>query len=204
MEVKSAARESVGVGSINGNSNVSISGKLEITSDGEASVGIGVLSGNATITFDKGSTSSVVHGDCSTCIGSVYGKADIRCISGVTRTYGEGERVCAIGSLEGSAITTVCGGTLEAKLLSGHALQFGNPSCRLVVTGGNVIAWNEEDISPVNTFGDKLYRYDVHEDKFEHNVIGSGGEYIYKAQKRPDDPKLSVYLPDTLIRFLKK
>ena len=59
---------------------------------------------------------------------------------------------------------------------------------------GNILS-SDNSFSPVNDRGDPLHLETSDETKFFRTVSGKSGEYIYQAERLPEDDKLCVYLP---------
>lgn len=196
VKVKSSGKEAVGIGSMDGKVTFDSSGVLDIVSDGERSAAIGTINDSQTdITFTGGRASAVVHGDDAVCIGSISGNGTIKCLGGFVRAYGEGNRVTGIGSSEGKALTDISGGTVSVKILSGQIMPFGGHDTSAVITGGNILIDDPELISPVNAFGDELHSEKIDGDSFIGYISTGHGDYKYVAEKREDDPELTVYIP---------
>ena len=195
VTAKCNGNQSVAVGSFNGSADIYSCGTLDLTADGNISTACGTLEkGRASIMVAGGSINAVVHGDRAVCLGTIAGNSKVSISAGRVYAYGEGNTVCGYGSIEGIGTNYISGGTAKVKILSGHVLEFGTESCTTVITGGNILS-SDNSFSPVNDRGDPLHLETSDETKFFRTVSGKSGEYIYQAERLPEDDKLCVYLP---------
>lgn len=195
LTVKCNGNESVAVGSFNGSTDIYSCGILDLAADGNICAACGTIGkGSASVMIAGGSTNAVVHGDRAVCFGSVAGSAKISISDGRVNSYGEGNIVCGYGSIDGIGTNYISGGTAKVKILSGHVLEFGGENCTTVITGGNILS-TDKTFEPVNDRGDPLHPEVCAEDKFWRTVSGKAGDYIYKAERYPEDSELCVYLP---------
>lgn len=196
LTIKCSGKNAVGVGSFNGDVKIAASGKLDVTADGEQCAAFGNIgNGSSNITFDGGDINAIVHSANAVCVGSLKGKADVRLEAGRVIAYGEGDMICGYGSSEGIGVTRISGGTAKVKILSGCIKQFGSDRCRTIITGGNVHAADEEDVTAVNESGDELYPLHINANSFSKTVVTRLGTYEYKAVKLNNDNDICVYLP---------
>lgn len=193
-----SGKSAVALGSIDGEMEISSCGKLDLQADGELCTALGTLyKGNALINITDGYTSAVVHGDTAVCVGSIQGHADINCTGGRVNAYGEGDSVTGYGSSEGTGITNITAGTVLVKILSGNIRQFGTSSCRTIITGGNIIPAQKDQVSAVNRLGQRLHceKLANDESRFERKFFSGDDEYTYIAcRERPED-EFCVYIP---------
>ncbi|MBQ9384410.1 MAG: EAL domain-containing protein [Ruminiclostridium sp.] len=191
-----SGRHSISLGSYDGDAQIYSCGDLDLISDGERACSIGTLNkGSADIKLDGGTVSAIVHGDCSSCIGSLYGKVNVECVKGRISAYGEGDSVCGYGSNQGKGVVYIHGGTVSVKILSGNIMQFGSEFCTVVITGGNVVAADDDLIHPVNDAGEPLTMVCPHGSKFSRTVHSASGDYIYEAARQFMSDEFRVYLP---------
>lgn len=192
-----SGKSAIALGSIDGDTEIKTVGQLDLQADGEKCTAIGTLSkGKALLSFNGGYTSAVVHGDNAVCVGSLSGHADITCGGGRVRAYGEGDSVTGYGSYEGTGITRISTGTVSVKILSGDMQQFGSAACRTIITGGNVIPAQKDQLSAENCFGqpvhcEKLTDTDIYERKF----FSDDQQYTYLAKREQPDDEFCVYIP---------
>ena len=193
-----SGKSAVALGSFNGNAVIRSCGTLDLQADGELCTALGVLNtGNAEIIITGGNTSAVVHGDSAACIGSLRGHADITCSGGKVIAYGEGDSVSGYGSFEGTGVTRISAGTATVKILSGNVKQFGSAACRTVITGGNIIPAQKDQVSAVNSLGQSLHCEKLTDGTttFSRTFSSMGEEYVYNAVRREDDDEFCVYIP---------
>ncbi len=194
--IKSSGRKAVGVGAFDGNVNITSKGRLDLVSDGDCCTALGSISGKkAVINIEAGKVKAVVHSSKATCIGAVDGNTDINISGGQITAYGEGDKICGYGSVDGIGSTCISGGSSGVKILSGCVLQFGGDNCTTVITGGNVLAAQENNVEAFNAFGNILRPVHVGDDTFTKVIRTHSGEYEYRAVKLPEDTELCVYIP---------
>lgn len=195
VTAKCNGNETVALGSFNGSADIYSCGTLDLTSDGNICASCGTIGkGSASVMVAGGNISAVVHGDRAVCLGSIAGTSKVSISDGRVNAYGEGNNVCGYGSLEGIGTNYISGGTAKVKILSGRILEFGNENCTTVITGGNILS-TEKTFAPVNDRGDLLHLEVSDEIKLMRTVHGKAGDYIYKAEKLPEDDELCIYLP---------
>ncbi|MCR4779571.1 MAG: EAL domain-containing protein [Ruminiclostridium sp.] len=192
-----SGKSAVALGSIDGDTVVNNCGKLELQADGELCASLGVLNkGTAEVNITGGYTSAVVHGDTAVCIGSLHGYGDITCSAGKVIAYGEGDTVSGYGSSDGSGVTRISGGTVTVKILSGNIKQFGSADCRTVITGGNVIPAQKDQISAVNIFDQPLHCEKLTNDvRYERTFYSDNDKYTYFAERDSTEEEFCVYIP---------
>ncbi len=192
-----SGKSAVALGTFNGDAVIHSCGDLDLQADGELCTALGVLNnGNAEIHLTGGRTSAVVHGDSAACIGSLAGHADITCSGGRIIAYGEGDSVSGYGSFEGTGVTRISSGSASVKILSGNVMQFGSAACRTVITGGNIIPAQKDQVNAVNSFGQALHcEILTGETSFSRTFTSMGEEYTYTAERLEGDEELCVYIP---------
>ncbi len=192
-----SGKYAVALGSIDGETDVHTCGKLDLQADAELCTSLGTLyKGNAVISITGGDTSAVVHGDTAVCVGSIQGSADITCAGGRVNAYGEGDSVTGYGSSDGTGITRISDGTVLVKILSGNIRQFGT-ACRTIITGGNIIPAQKDQVNAVNMFGQHLHceKLDGGENRFERKFFSGDDEYTYVARRERPEDEFCVYVP---------
>jgi len=192
-----SGKSALGLGSFDGSCEISSCGKLDLQADGELCTALGTLDkGNAVISVTGGNTYAVVHGDNAVCIGSINGHADITCSGGRVVAYGEGDHVTGYGSGDGTGITRISAGTAAVKILSGDIQQFGSAVCRTIITGGNIIPAQKDQINAVNIFGQRLHCEKLEgTDSYEKTFTSGKDEYIYRARRESPSDEFCVYVP---------
>ena len=193
---KCSGKNSVAIGSFEGDARIVLNGNVDVVSDGERCAAIGNIGiGNAEIDIQGGTIKAVVHSARAVCYGSIEGRSTVTISGGSVTAYGEGDSICGYGSIDGNGRTQISGGTAYVKILSGCILQFGGDKCTTIITGGNILAADEEDVEAVNCFGEELHPEHPGGDTFCTTISSSYGDYVYSAEKSGDDPDLVVYLP---------
>ena len=192
-----SGKSAVALGSVDGDMEIDSCGKLDLQADGELCTSLGTLyKGNAVIKITGGDTSAVVHGDTAVCVGSIQGTTDITCDGGRVNAYGEGDSVTGYGSSDGTGITRITAGTVLVKILSGNIRQFGT-SCRTIITGGNIIPAQKDQVNAVNMFGQHLHceKLANSESRFERKFFSGDDEYTYIAKRERPEDEFCVYVP---------
>ena len=196
ITAKCSGKNAVGIGSFDGDVQITSNGKIDIVSDGERCAAIGNIgTGYLDFTCTGGSVNAVVHSAKAVCIGSIEGKCSVNIAGGQVETYGEGDMVVGYGSMEGSGTTCITGGSAHVKILSGCIMQFGCDKCSTVITGGNVLAADEDDVIAINAYGEPLHSEHPGGSSYCTLITSKYGEYMYKAEKHQNDNDLVVYVP---------
>ena len=193
-----SGKSAVALGSIDGEAEITSCGKLDLQADGELCTALGTLyKGRAAVSITGGDTSAVVHGDTAVCVGSIQGESRVTLSGGRVNAYGEGDCVTGYGSTENSGMNLISAGTVLVKILSGNIRQFGTSSCRTIITGGNIIPAQKDQVDAVNTFGQRLHceKLNVSDKQFEKTFSSGSDQYTYTAfHERPED-EFCVYVP---------
>lgn len=175
--------DSVGIGSLSAFAKIVSAGSLNITANCERATGIGSMGGTAEVLLEGGSAEVTVHCDTGSCIGTFNGEASVRIDGAKVNVHGEGNRVAGYGSPEGACDTRISSGFVYGQVLAGDAKLLGNELSRVIITGGNVQLFPENDHPPVSPAGLPLRINTPEGDHFEETFRDRRGEWTYKADR---------------------
>ena len=186
--------DSLGIGSLSGQAIIRSAGELDVTVNCERATGIGSMNGTGDIALDGGEVSVTVHCDAGTCIGTFTGEVSTLIRNARVRIHGEGNRVAGFGSTDGACDTRIESGDIAGNILAGERLMIGNENSRLIVTGGNVAIFPENNQTPVSPAGDPLHCMTPAEDHFEQQCKDKRSAWTYVADRNSEN-QLYVWLP---------
>ena len=186
--------DALGIGSLSADVQIRSSGALEITVNSERATGVGSMTGTGSIVIEGGSASVTVHCDAGACIGTFSGEVSSRIANARVRVHGEGNRVAALGSTDGACDTRIESGDVEGNVLAGERMLLGNEHSRVIITGGNVRIFPENNQTPVSPAGLPLNRLTPPGDHFEQVCRDKRSTWTYTADRTPDG-QLCVWVP---------
>ena len=194
ISVKLEGNDTLGIGSLSGQAVIRSSGTVDVTGNCERATGIGSMTGTGDILLEGGSVSSTIHCDVGACIGTFSGEVETRIRGARVRIHGEGNRVAGFGSTDGACDTRIDSGDVAGELLAGERMLLGNEHSRMIITGGNVRLFPENQQSPVSPDGLPLFCQTPQEDHFEAECRDRRETWTYTAD-RNEDGYLFVWLP---------
>ena len=186
--------DALGVGSLSGLAQVRSAGDLNVTVNSERATGIGSMSGSGEIWLEGGSATATIHCDAGACIGSFSGEVDTQISNARVHIHGEGNRVAGLGSTDGACDTRIKSGFVSADLLAGDRMLLGNGHSRVIITGGNVRVFPENNQAPVSPGGLPLHCETPAGDHFEKEFRDKRSTWTYVAD-RDEDGHLYVWVP---------
>ena len=186
--------DALGIGSLSACADIHSSGILEITLNCERATGIGSMSGTGGFLIDGGAVTVTIHCDAGACIGTFSGEVSCRIAGAHVRVHGEGNRVAALGSVDGACDIQIESGDVEGNVLAGERMLLGNEHSRVVITGGNIRIFPENNQTPVSPSGQPLYCQTPPEDHFEQVCKDKHATWTYVAD-RTANGQLFVWLP---------
>ena len=187
--------DALGIGSLSGQALIRSSGLLNITANCERATGIGSMTGTGEIRLEGGYVSVTLHCDVGACIGSFSGEVTALFSSTRVRIHGEGNRIAGFGSTDGACDTRIESGHVSGELLAGTRLLLGNEHSRVIITGGNVRIFPENEQVPVSPGGQPLHCETPTEDHFEASYTDKRESWTYIAD-RDEDGQLYVWIPE--------
>ena len=187
--------DALGIGSLSGQALIRSSGLLNITANCERATGIGSMTGTGEIRLEGGYVSVTLHCDVGACIGSFSGEVTALFSSTRVRIHGEGNRIAGFGSTDGACDTRIESGHVSGELLAGTRLLLGNEHSRVIITGGNVRIFPENEQIPVSPGGQPLHCETPTEDHFEASYTDKRESWTYIAD-RDEDGQLYVWIPE--------
>ena len=187
--------DALGVGSLSGQALIRSSGVLNITANCERATGIGSMTGTGEIRLEGGNASVILHCDVGACIGSFSGEVTALFSGARVRVHGEGNRIAGFGSTDGVCDTRIESGHVSGELLAGNRLLLGNEHSRVIITGGNVRIFPENEQVPVSPGGQPLHCETPTEDHFEASYTDKRESWTYIAD-RDEDGQLYVWIPE--------
>ena len=187
--------DSLGIGSLSGLAEISSAGALDVTANCERATGIGSMNGTGNIVLDGGTVSVTVHCDAGACIGTFSGEVSTLIRNARIRIHGEGNRVAAFGSADGACDTRIESGDVAGGVLARERMVIGNENSRMIITGGNVAIFPENNQTPVSPAGAPLHCMTPAEDHFEQECKDKRSAWTYVADRNAEG-QLYVWLPD--------
>lgn len=186
--------DSLGIGSLSAHAKIISGGTVNITANCERATGIGSISGTTDVLLEGGTVSVTIHCDTGACIGTFNGEATVRIDGARVAIHGEGNKVAGYGSPEGACDTRISSGFVYGQILAGEAMTLGNKLSRVIVTGGNVHLFPENNHPPVSPAGLPLRINMPEGDHFEQTFHDRRGEWTYKAD-RDEEGGLYTWVP---------
>lgn len=186
--------DGVSIGTLTGYASLESAADLDVVTDCERSVGIGTQTGTMDLRFVGGTVRSLLHCDAGACIGSLSGEGTTRIRGAAVHVHGEGNLVAGYGSVKGACDTRVEGGFVGGELLAAQRMLLGNENSRMVITGGNIRLYPEDNKVPVSPDGTPLFLLDPKGDTFENTFRDKRAVWNYRAV-RSADGHLNVWIP---------
>jgi EAL domain-containing protein (putative c-di-GMP-specific phosphodiesterase class I)/DNA-binding LacI/PurR family transcriptional regulator/GGDEF domain-containing protein len=186
--------DALGIGSLSAHAIIRSAGTLEITVNCERATGIGSMTGTGEIRIEGGSISVTIHCDAGACIGTFSGEVSSHIANARVHVHGEGNRVAALGSTDGASDMRIESGDVEGNVLAGERMLLGNEHSRVIITGGNVRIFPENNQTPFSPAGLPLYCQTPPGDHFEQVCQDKRATWTYMADRAPDG-QLFVWLP---------
>ena len=186
--------DSLGIGSLSGQALLRSAGDLDITVNCERATGIGSMNGTGEFVLEGGEVSVTVHCDAGTCIGTFTGEVTTLIRDARVRIHGEGNRVAGLGSTDGACDTRIESGDVAGTVLAGERMIIGNKHSRVIITGGNVAIFPENNQVPVSPAGAPLHCMTPAEDHFEQECKDKRSAWTYVADRNKEN-QLYVWLP---------
>ena len=194
LTVMIESNDALGIGSLSGQAIIRSAGAVEVTVNCERATGIGSMTGTGDILLEGGSVSSTIRCDVGACIGSFSGEVETRIRDTRVRIHGEGNRVAGLGSTDGACDTRIDSGDVAGELLAGERMLLGNEHSRVIVTGGNVRLFPENQQTPVSPDGLPLHCETPAGNRFEAEFHDKRESWTYVAD-RNEDGHLFVWVP---------
>jgi len=135
-----------------------------------------------------------IHCDAGACIGTFSGEVSSHIANARVHVHGEGNRVAALGSTDGASDMRIESGDVEGNVLAGERMLLGNEHSRVIITGGNVRIFPENNQTPFSPAGLPLYCQTPPGDHFEQVCQDKRATWTYMADRAPDG-QLFVWLP---------
>lgn len=155
-KLKSDGNDSVGLGSISGNSEILCRGRLEITGDGEKTVGIGSLNGTTMTNLLNNDFTVALHSYCGVGIGSLMGTGEIKLEDAKTEIYAEGTQINGIGGGEDKVGVNVYGGDLKVEILAGIPRSFGAQKGKTILHYGSITCLHDTDVTVLDEHRERM------------------------------------------------
>ena len=155
-KLKSDGNDSVGLGSISGNSEILCRGRLEITGDGEKTVGIGSLNGTTMTNLLNNDFTVALHSYCGIGIGSLMGTGEIKLEDAKTEIYAEGTQINGIGGGEDKVGINVYGGDLKVEILAGIPRSFGAQKGKTILHYGSITCLHDTDVTVLDEHRERM------------------------------------------------
>jgi EAL domain-containing protein (putative c-di-GMP-specific phosphodiesterase class I)/DNA-binding LacI/PurR family transcriptional regulator/GGDEF domain-containing protein len=187
--------DGVGIGTLTGCASLESSADLDVTTYCERSIGIGTQTGDMGLRFTGGSVLASIHCDVGACVGNLTGEGTVLIRGANVRIHGEGNLVAGFGSVSGACDTRVESGGAGGELLAARRLLLGNENSRMVITGGNIQLFpeNEKDV-PVSPDGTPLVMLAPEGGSYERTFKDKRAVWNYRAV-RSQDGRLNVWIP---------
>ena len=185
--------DGVGIGTLTGYASVESAADVEVVTDCERAVGIGTQTGTMDLRFTGGSVLATLHCDAGACIGNLSGEGTTRIRGADVMIHGEGNLVAGYGSVKGACDTRVESGSAGGDVLAAQRLLLGNENSRMVITGGNIRLYPENEKVPVSPDGTPLFLLAPEGDSYEKTFKDRRAVWNYRAV-RSQDGHLNVWI----------